>query len=69
MEKSFGYILKNLRVEKGVGQVELAKSISVSKGLISLWENNLREPKLSNLIAVAKYFEVSIDYLAGLIDF
>ncbi len=69
MEKSFGYILKNLRVEKGVGQVELAKCINVSKGLISLWENNLREPKLSNLIAVAKYFEVSIDYLAGLIDF
>ncbi len=69
MEKSFGNILKNLRVEKGIGQIELAKSINVSKGVISLWENNLREPKLSNLIALSKYFEISIDYLAGLTEF
>ena len=58
--------LKELRMEKGIGQVELAKAINVSKGIISLWENGLREPKLSNLIVLAKFFEVSIDYLAGL---
>ena len=58
--------LKELRLEKGVGQIELAKAIDVSKGIISLWENGLREPKLSNLIALAKFFEVSIDYLVGL---
>lgn len=58
--------LKELRIEKGVGQVELANAIHVSKGIISLWENGLREPKLSNLIALAKFFEVSIDYLVGL---
>lgn len=58
--------LKELRIEKGVGQIELAKAINVSKGIISLWENGLREPKLSNLIALAKFFEVSLDYLVGL---
>ena len=58
--------LKELRIEKNVGQVELAKAINVSKGIISLWENNLREPKLSNLIALSTFFDVSIDYLAGL---
>ena len=58
--------LKELRLEKGVGQIELAKAIDVSKGIISLWENGLREPKLSNLIALAKFFEVSIDDLVGL---
>ena len=58
--------LKDLRAEKNVGQVELAKAINVSKGIISLWENGLREPKLSNLIALAKFFDVSIDYLVGL---
>ena len=68
MNDTFPEILKELRVEKGVGQVELANSIGVSKGIISLWENGLREPKLSNLIALSKYFEVSIDYLAGLRD-
>ena len=58
--------LKELRIDKGVGQIELAKAINVSKGIISLWENGLREPKLSNLIALAKFFDVSIDYLVGL---
>ena len=66
MENIFSERLKELRIEKGVGQVELAKTLNVSKGIISLWENGLREPKLSNLIILAKYFAVSIDYLAGL---
>ena len=65
---TFADRLKELRLEKGVGQIELAKAIKVSNGIISLWENGLREPKLSNLIALAKYFEVSIDYLVGIID-
>jgi transcriptional regulator with XRE-family HTH domain len=68
MENNFGYRLKELRVENNIGQVELAKAINVSKGIISLWENGLREPKLSNLIALAKFFRVSIDFLAGLED-
>lgn len=68
MENRFGERLRDLRLEKSVGQVELATSLSVSKGIISLWENGLREPKLSNLIALSKYFKVSIDYLAGLED-
>ena len=63
---SFKDILKELRVENSVGQVELAKAINVSNGIISLWENGLREPKLSNLIAISNFFGVSIDYLAGL---
>lgn len=66
MENIFFDRLKELRIEKGIGQIELAKAINVSKGIISLWENGLREPKLSNLIALAKFFEVSLDYLVGL---
>ena len=58
--------LKMLRQEKGVGQVELAKALGVSKGIIILWENGLREPNMSSLICLAKYFEVSIDYIVGL---
>ena len=68
MENNFGYRLKEFRVENNIGQVELAKAINVSKRIISLWENGLREPKLSNLIALAKFFRVSIDFLAGLED-
>ena len=60
--------LKALRIESGIGQVELAKQIGVSKGIISLWENGLREPNMYSLISLAKFFNVSIDYLVGLKD-
>lgn len=58
--------LKGLRLEKKLGQIELAKAIGVSKGVISLWENGLREPNMYSLIVLAKYFKISIDELVGL---
>ena len=66
IKNMFGERLKELRQEKGVGQVELAKCLDVSKGIISLWENGLREPTMSSLIVLAKFFNVTIDYLVGL---
>lgn len=66
MKQKFAERLKELRIEKQLGQVELAKELGVSKGIISLWENDLREPKLSNLIVLSAFFKVSIDYLAGI---
>lgn len=69
MQTKFGDRLRELRAERGVGQVELAARIGVSKGIISLWENGLREPTMSNIIALSQYFGVSADYLIGLKDF
>jgi len=63
---TFKDIIKALRIEKGIGQVELAKNIGVSNGIISLWENGLREPNMSSLIALSLYFGVTIDFLVGL---
>lgn len=57
--------LKSLRQEKGLGQVSLANLIRVSKGTISLWENGIREPSMSSLIALADFFNCTIDYLVG----
>ena len=58
--------LKELRLEKKLGQIELANALGVSKGIISLWENGLREPNMYSLIMIAKFFNVSIDELVGL---
>ena len=66
MENAFKENLKQLRLQANLGQVELAKKLEVSKGVISLWENGLREPSMSSLISIAKFFNVSIDYLVGL---
>ena len=65
-ENKFKDILKELRQEKKLGQVELAKELGVSKGVISLWENGLREPNMYSLIVLSNYFNVSIDELVGL---
>lgn len=59
----FSYNLKVLRQEKKLSQPQLAKELGVSKGMISFWENEKYEPTASNIIAVAKFFKVSIDDL------
>ncbi len=65
MDTIFGKRLKELREERGVSQPALAKELGVSRAIVSFWENGLREPTLSNLVAIADYFDESIDYLAG----
>ena len=64
--ETFGERLKQLRKEKNLGQIELAKRLQVGKSIISLWETDQCEPTLSKLIILAKFFCVTIDYLAGL---
>lgn len=64
-EFSFGESLLELRRDRRIGQVELAQAIGVSKGIVSLWEHGKREPTLSNLLALADFFQVSLDVLVG----
>lgn len=66
--ETFGQRLLALWQEKGIGQVMLAKNLGVGKSIISFWETDKNEPTMSNLIKIAKFFGVSIDYLAGLED-
>lgn len=68
MENKFKSILQELRIDKNLSQVQLANKLEVSKGIISLWENGLREPSMNSLISIAKFFGVSIDYLVGIND-
>ena len=62
----FSTRLKELRLGKAVTQIELSKEVGVGKSIVSLWEKGECEPTLSKLIALAKFFDVSIDYLAGI---
>ena len=63
---NLGETIKSLRLEKGLTQPQLAEMIGVSKGMISVWENNINEPKASYIKALAQALEVSADYLLGL---
>lgn len=62
---TFGKRFRELRAEKGLSQIALAKELQVSKSVISLWELDGSDPTLSNLIKISEYFKVSIDFLAG----
>ncbi len=68
MENKFGERLRTLRQERGLGQVQLARELDVGKSIVSLWERGECEPTLSKLVAIAQFFGVSVDYLAGLED-
>jgi len=45
---------------------QLAKKINTTDAAISNWENEINEPKISYLKAIAEFFRVSTDYLLGL---
>ncbi len=68
MNQIFCERLKALRIEKKLSQPELAQLIGVSKGMISFWENAINEPTISNLLKLCQIFEVSADYLLGIVD-
>lgn len=55
--------LKELRKSKGISQLKLAMDINTSQNTISRYENGEREPGINELIKLADYFNVSVDYL------
>jgi len=60
--------LKELRLDSGIKQIELAAALSVNQRTISNWENNVNEPTAETIVKIAKYFGVTTDYLLGLED-
>lgn len=61
-----GERIKNLRMNKNLSQVDLAKCLGVTKQSVSNWENENIMPSIEMLIKIANYFSVSTDYLLGL---
>lgn len=61
----FNESFRELRKEKKITQIELAKIFNVSHGTIANWETGNREPDIKTLTKIADYFNVSIDKLFG----
>lgn len=57
--------LKEIRKSKGISQLKLAMDLNMSQNTISRYETGDREPGIAELIKIADYFNVSIDYLVG----
>ncbi|MBQ8658981.1 MAG: helix-turn-helix transcriptional regulator [Clostridia bacterium] len=60
--------LFELRTEKGLSQREAARIMNVSQGTYNNWENGKTQPSIEQLIALAAFFSVSVDYLIGNTD-
>ncbi|MBQ3088211.1 MAG: helix-turn-helix transcriptional regulator [Clostridia bacterium] len=55
--------LKEIRKSKGISQLRLAMDLNTNQNTISRYETGEREPGINELIKIADYFNVSIDYL------
>ncbi len=55
--------IRKLRKDFNISQVTLAKELGVTKQCVSNWENDNILPSIEMLIKIAKYFNVSTDYL------
>lgn len=65
MEKSFATILRELRKSRDLSQGDLAKALSVHQTAVSQWETGRTMPDIDTITQVARYFNVSTDYLLG----
>ena len=60
--------LKDLREDADKSQEEIARIIGTSQSYYAQYENGKRPIPLERMIALAKYYNVSLDYIAGFID-
>ena len=64
-----GERIRHLREQQGMSQAALARTLGASNMAINLLENGTtRAPHIDRLIAIAGFFNVSIDYLVGRTD-
>ena len=68
MEK-FTIRLKELRADKNLSQADLAIATGLTQGAITYWETGQRVPNAKAIIILARFFDVSIDYLLGKKDY
>ena len=55
--------LKELRKERKISQLKLAMDLNTNQNTISRYETGEREPGIRDLIKIADYFGVTVDYL------
>ena len=62
----FASILKQLRLQKGLTQPQLADRLGISRSAISMYERGEREPDTTTMEAIAALFGVDMNYLYGM---
>ena len=60
--------LKDLREDSDKNQSQIAEILGMKRQQYARYESGLQEIPLHHFITLARYYNVSLDYLAGLID-
>ena len=60
--------IKELREDKDLTQAAIAKLLNVKQNTYSQYENGQRQIPLESLIALARFYKTSTDYILGLTD-
>ena len=61
--------LKELRVDKGITQKQMAEYLGMVEQAYQMYEYGKREPNHETTMKLADLFEVSVDYLLGRVNF
>jgi Predicted transcriptional regulators len=64
----FGERLKILRIERKIPQKDIAVELNITIRTYQYYEAGRLEPNLLNLVKLAKFFNVTTDYLLGCVD-
>lgn len=64
----FGTRLKAARKKSGKTQKEMAELFGLTERGYRSWEGGGSEPSIENLVALADFLDVSLDWLCGRID-
>ena len=60
--------LKDLREDHDLKQTDIAKLLGTTRQQVGKWENGNQSMGIDKYVTLAKYYNVSLDYLAGLVD-
>lgn len=60
--------IKQLRTERNLTQEELAAKLAIARSTLACYETNKNQVSNEFLVALAKFFQVTTDYLLGLED-
>lgn len=66
---TFGNRLRSIRREHLVKQKELANFLNIGVSTLSQYENDKRHPNFELLVKIASFFNVSTDYLLGIVEY
>lgn len=68
MEINLGQNIRYLREKKGIDQQKLADILEVPRSTLACWENNIRTPKLEQIVKIAEYFNTNLDIIYSNFD-